>query len=134
MTTAVLQCCSESIDEEKKRRLFSEATRIAIRFNILLSIAIAIVSFLITLPIEGANGLLLAMSPLPILSIIPELQRTYLRTELKNKEYSYSTTLTTVLTYLCACIFSLYFGSYGLVFTLCIQYCNDLCIGVRLES
>ncbi len=115
VSSGVLQICSEVTDEDERSRLYSVGCRIGFYSNLVLTVIILIVAVFVPLPINGANELLLLMCLIPFTSLLSELQRIYLRTQLRNKEYSYANTVNTVLTFAGACILALFFRTYGVI-------------------
>ena len=115
VTSGVLQMCSEVSDEDERSKLYSVGCRIGFYSNLVLAIVIVIVALFVPLPIKGANKLLLVMCLIPFTALLSDLQRTYLRTQLRNKEFSYANTFNTILTFIGACVLAWLFRTYGLV-------------------
>ena len=115
VTSGVLQICSEVTDEDERSRLYAVGCRIGFYSNLILAIVILIVAVFVPLPINGANKLLLVMCLIPFTALLSDLQRTYLRTQLRNKEFSYANTFNTVLTFVGACLLAWLFRTNGLV-------------------
>jgi polysaccharide biosynthesis protein len=113
--SGILQMCSEQRDELEKKRIYAYASRSSFIANCLLSIVILLVSIFIPLKIEGANFCLGMMAFLPIFSYTYEMQIFYLRTQRRNKEYSYSNTFSTVTIFVLSCTLSYFFQIKGLV-------------------
>ena len=115
VTSGVLQICSEVTDEDERSRLYSVGCRIGFYANLVLAGIIIIVGLFVPLPINGGNKLLLVMCLIPFTALLSDLQRTYLRTQLRNKEFSYANTFNTVLTFIGAVLLSWLFRTVGLV-------------------
>lgn len=113
--SGMLQMCSEQRDENEKKQIYVYACRSSFIANCLLSIIILLVSIFIPLKIKGANLCLGMMAFLPIFSYVYEMQGFYLRTQLKNKEYSISNTVSTVTIFIFSGVFSFLFHVKGLV-------------------
>lgn len=114
MTSTLLQfgCTNEG---EKKRAIWTYCFYIAIVFQVLLSISILCTALFIPIKIAGTNALLASMAFLPLPRLVRDMQQVYLRTELKNKEYAYSNTFSTLASVVLSCSLSLVFHAKGLV-------------------
>lgn len=113
--SGILQMCSEQRDEEEKKQLYAYASRSSFFLNCTLSVVILFVAFFIPLKIEGANLCLGMMAFLPIFSYTYEMQAIYLRTQRRNKEYSYSNSFSTLIIFLLSCVLAYLFHVEGLV-------------------
>ena len=113
--SGVLQMCSERREEETKKQLYAYASSSSFFINCILSVIILAVAFFVPLKIEGANFCLAIMAFLPIFSYTYEMQVFYLRTQRRNKEYSYSNTFSTFTIFVLSCILSYFFKIKGLV-------------------
>lgn len=114
-SSAVLQLCSEGKSVDKRQKFYRFGCFFGLGFNILLGIIIVSSSFLITLPIKGANYFLALMCFLPFVHLMSDLQIMYLRTELRNKEYAYANILCTVLYFISVACLALLFKTEGLI-------------------
>lgn len=98
LVSGIFQLCSENYgNKEKSDSIYSFGSGIAFASNILLSLIILFVAFFVSLPVKGSNVLLMLMAVTPIINIIFDLQQIYLRSNLKNAEYSYATMINTGL-------------------------------------
>lgn len=113
--SGILQMCSENRDEREKVLLYNYASRSSFLINCGLSIIILLVSLFVPLQIEGANFCLGIMAFLPIFSYTFEMQTFYLRTQRRNKDYSYSNTFSSLTIFILTCCFSYFFQVNGLV-------------------
>lgn len=133
LVSGVFQLCSENARNEKRaEEIYSYGTKIGILFNIVLAIIILIVSISCKLPFEGANRLLAMMSITPIINILFEFQQIYLRFKLKNKEYSYASTINTVLILIFSVAGAAFFAAPGLIFGRYIAYIISEIINLRI--
>lgn len=114
MSSTLLQFGCTTSGKEKEDT-WSFGFYFAIIFDILLGVIIIIASMIMPVTIEGTDKLLLFMSFLPFFRLISELQRVYLRTELKNKEYAYSNTFSTVVTVVLTIVLSFMFLVNGMI-------------------
>ena len=115
IVSAMLQICSESKDPIKRNLIYSYCYRFGATFNLLLAGIILGISILFPLPIEGSNFCLSLMCGIPLFHVIYDLQITNLRTELKTKEYAYSNTISTILTFAFSCGLSFFLREQGLI-------------------
>ena len=111
----VLQMCSETKDDLKRSKIYAYGCRVSFLSDLGLSVLILLVALLIPLKIEGANLCLMAIAFLPGVMLVHEMQGTYLRTELRNKEYAVSNTFTTVSVFVLSCVLSWLFSVKGLI-------------------
>lgn len=116
MSSAVLQVCSEKNDEEARLRVYEYGLGLGSKVNIALGGLIILIALLVPLKIEGANGYLALMCLMPLLSFIPDLQKTYLRAELRNAEYAYANTFSTAAIFVLSVGLTLMVQAKGLVF------------------
>lgn len=113
--SGVLQMCSEKREEQEKKLIYAYASRTSFLVNLLLCIIILLVSIFVPLKIEGSNWCLGMMALLPLFSYTYEMQAFYLRTQRRNKEYSYSNTFSSISIFLLSCILAWFFQVKGLV-------------------
>lgn len=98
IASAVLQLCSEySEDKHRSEAIFDYGYGFGLRFNLLLSITILLISFFVDMPIEGSGALLRMMFILPVTSLTIELQKIWLRINYRNKEFSHINTINSFL-------------------------------------
>ena len=123
MVSGVFQLCSENIGKRHEiEKIYAYGCKIGVGFNLLISVIIIIVAEFYTLPIPAANHLLLLMALTPVINILFEFQQIYLRTDLKNREYSYASMINTALLLLFSVIGSLFFKEKGLIYARYIAY------------
>lgn len=113
--SGVLQMCSEQREGQEKKRIYSYASRSSFFVNCCLCGIILLVACYVPLKIEGANACLRMMALLPLFSYTYEMQIFYLRTQRRNKEYSYSNTFSALSIFLLSCTLSYFFQVKGLV-------------------
>ena len=117
MASGVLQLCSEKIDEKKLfNDIYIYGSKCGFIFNILLTIILVIIAMYISLPIAKSNYLLLLMAFNPIVLLLFQFQQIYLRSSLKNKEYSFSTTFNSCALLVCSVIGAIINDEKGLIF------------------
>lgn len=115
VTSGILQLCSETKDLAHKRDIYRYGCGIGVLTNIIMAALILIIAMIVPLPIAGSNEILGMMCLLPLVNLLSDLQRTYLRTELRNKEFSYANTFNTILVFLFSCTFAYLYKARGLV-------------------
>ncbi|MBE5951271.1 MAG: flippase [Lachnospiraceae bacterium] len=115
IVSGILQVCSEVSNSEKRERIFQYGCRIGVLFDVLLAVFIFILGLCIELPIDGANYCLRLMCALPLVQLIVDAVLTYLRVELRNKEYSYANSLSAIVTLILTSLFSLLWKTEGLI-------------------
>ncbi|MCS0543821.1 hypothetical protein NXY55_28000, partial [Aeromonas veronii] len=87
----------ENFDKPKKAlSIFKYGAKLAIIFNISLSILIFCVATIIPFEVEGVNFLLILMSIVPLVTILYELIQIYFRYNRLNRKFSYYTTTNTI--------------------------------------
>ncbi len=113
--SGMLQMCSEKRDEDEKKQIYAYASRSSFLANCCLSVIILLVAFFVPLKIDGSNVCLCMLAFLPLFSYTYEMQAFYLRTQHRNKEYSYSNTFSTAIIFLLSCVLSYFFHVKGLI-------------------
>lgn len=113
--SGVLQLCSEDRTKEEKIDIFRFGCKYGMGVNFIMGLVILSVAIFVPLPIKGANVCLALMSFLPMAQLFFDLQSTYLRVELKNKEYAITNTMSTILILVFGCMLSLLFREKGLI-------------------
>ena len=131
MSSAVLQVCSEKCDGEARLRVYEYGLGFGAKVNIALGGLVILIALLVPLKIEGANRYLALMCLMPLLSFIPDLQKTYLRAELRNAEYAYANTFSTAAIFVLSVILTLLVQASGLIFA---QYIAFVVTAVLLRK
>lgn len=116
MSSAVLQVCSEKSDGEARLHVYEYGLGLGAKVNIALGGLVILIALLVPLKIEGANRYLALMCLMPLLSFIPDLQKTYLRAELRNAEYAYANTFSAAAIFVLSVILTLLVQASGLIF------------------
>ena len=88
ISQSVVQLLSESKDEQRRSAIFNYSFCISVCINLALGASIALFSLIVPLPIQGSNLVLLALSLVPVFSIIYEIKQMKLRADKKNKEFA----------------------------------------------
>lgn len=114
LSTALLQYgCTWS--GERKQRLWSFCFYSSALFNLVLAIAIIFVGLTVDFSIPGTGKYLVAMALLPFVRFVSEMQRIYMRTEFKNKDFAKANTFSTVVIVALSIILSYMFLVYGII-------------------
>ncbi|MBQ7172000.1 MAG: oligosaccharide flippase family protein [Clostridia bacterium] len=114
-TFGVLQMGSEESDTSRKKAIYNYGCYLSFFSNVIIGFVILAVSLFFQFKIPGVNKCLALMAFLPCVSLIYEMQGIYLRTELRNKEYAVSNSVTTILFFILSCGLSLLFSAVGLI-------------------
>ena len=115
MASGLLQVGSEQKLEEKRIGLYRYACRFGFLFNLLLAAVILLVALVIPLPIAGSGKILALMCLYPLATLMRDLKTVFLRTQMRNQEFSYANTVSSASIVLLTCTFSLLFRTEGLV-------------------
>ena len=113
--SGILQMCSEQRDKEEKKQLYAYASKTSFLANCGLSVIIVLTALFVPLKVEGANQCLAMLAFLPIVSYTYEMQSFYIRTQRRNKDYSYANMFLTVVMFVLSCSLSYFFKVKGLV-------------------
>lgn len=116
MSSAVLQVCSEKSDSETRLRVYEYGLGVGTKINAVLGVLIILIALFVPLKIEGANEYLALMCLMPLLIFIPDLQKTYLRTELRNADYAFANTFATAATFVLSVGLAFAIQAKGLIF------------------
>lgn len=96
-SSCVVQFCVEQNDEQRAEEAYRLICWIGILWDFLLTIAIVFVGLFITLPMAGANELLLWLAPFPFAALLVELQQQRLRSQFRTSQYAWATNINTII-------------------------------------
>lgn len=113
--SGVLQMCSETDDSERRGRLYRYGCRFGVLWNLLLAPLILAIALLVPLKIRGSNSMLALMCLLPLCTLLSELQRAFLRSEMRNQQFSYVNTFNSATTFALSVGLALLWQARGLV-------------------
>ena len=122
LVTGTFQLCSEERNKSEKEQIYKYGCIWGIRVNIVLTVLILLGALIFELPIDGSKELLVLMSLNPILLIIFEFQQIYLRSDFKNREYSYGTIINTALLMIFSILGAYLYAAKGLIICRYIAY------------
>ena len=100
---------------DKKQRLWSFCFYTSALFNLILAIAIIFVGLTVNFSIPGTGQYLVAMALLPFVRFISEMQRIYMRTEFRNKDFAKANTFSTTVIVALSILLSFMFLVYGII-------------------
>lgn len=114
--SAILQICSERYEDTlKKNSFFFYGYKCGIVIDVALTVVILLVAILIPLQIQGTNVLLGMYCLYPIVMLLFLIKTTYLRVDLRNKEYSQAMNLQTALIFVLSIVGAMLFQAPGLI-------------------
>lgn len=113
--SGLLQYASENEDKNKKLSYVKLSLNYGGLFNFLLGIVIFVFSLIFTLPIAGSVEILRWMFLIPLCSLIFNIIETYLRTCLRNKEYSILSVMNTIFVLLFSVVGVIFYGVWGVI-------------------
>jgi len=116
VVSAILQFCSEKQEIQKKLPYLKYGLKIGLLFNISIMILILFYANFFQIPIQGSGKLLQLLCFMPIVILFFEIISIYLRTDLKNKEFSYLNIFSTLLYFLGTLIGGLLLSVQGIIF------------------
>ena len=130
-TTGILQYCSISKDENEKSAILKFGLSIGVVVNVILSIGVFIYAIFGILPenYEGSRGPLMMLACVPIFSVIFNAIQAYLRSTLRNTQFSILTTFNTVVYFVFTVSLSMIMGVNGLIFGMYLAYCSTVVLG-----
>lgn len=114
-SSAVLQLCSETDSVREQRNIYSYGYYFGLRINVVLCIGILVTSLLVSLPVEGSNFILALLFLFPMVVFINEIQVVIMRTELRNRDYAWSSNINTILIFIGSVLGAFSLGANGLV-------------------
>jgi O-antigen/teichoic acid export membrane protein len=126
---ALLQFCSEKKERAKKLAFLKYGGRNGLIFNVFLVVAIVVFVQFFKLPVEGSSQILLWMCFIPVATLIFEMMGSYLRSDFRNKEFSYLNMSNTILYSLATIIGGYFFAVQGIVFGRYLAFVITILIG-----
>ena len=114
--SGALQIIAEKGNNQKHaNEVINYSTRIGLRFNIVICIAILVAGSLFHFPINGVSPILLSLCMLPMVAFLSNMSLTYLRAQKRNQEYSYLSLIGASATLIISSVLAFVFRSMGLV-------------------
>ncbi|WP_346889633.1 oligosaccharide flippase family protein [Clostridium sp. UBA1056] len=129
ITSGILQYSSIQKDHKEKYRFFNYGIKIGVVVNFLISIGLMIYATWGPLGIEDSRRYLFIMSFIPVLKIGYDAIQSYLRSSLRNKEYSRLTVFNTIIYFSATTVFSYFMGANGLILGIYVAYLLTVLLG-----
>lgn len=131
VTTGILQYCSISKDENEKKAIFRYGISIGIAVNAILSIGVLVYAIFGSLPdhYEGSRVPLMLLSCVPIFSVVFNAIQSYLRSTLRNTQFSILTTFNTIVYFVATVVLSMLMGVNGLILGMYLAYFSTVILG-----
>lgn len=116
VANAILQMCCENYNNDKYAlKIYQYGSSFGLRFNLLITIAIFLLSSFFPFPIKGCNSLLILFLLYPFLLLSVDLQKNRMRSLIQNKIYSIFNSLDTILLFVFSLAGALYGQAKGLI-------------------
>ncbi|PRR76807.1 colanic acid exporter [Clostridium liquoris] len=132
MVSGILQYCSMEDDKEKKLSYLKYALKVGILFNGLIAISIILFTLFFELPVKGSTEILGYFSLIPLLTIFFNEMQTFLRTELRNKEFSILSVTNTFLFFIGNLVLGILFNIKGIVIGRYLSYILSIFLGIYM--
>lgn len=131
VTTGILQYCSSNRDIEEKQGIFKFGLSVGIAVNLVLSILTLLYGCFGVLPSgkEGSRIYIMLLSGIPMLTVVFNSIQSYLRSTLRNSEFSILTTFNTVLYLIFTCTFAYFMKAEGLILGMYLAYFCTIVLG-----
>ena len=126
LVSAVMQFCSEKIDEEKKNTIYRFTFSLGNVFNIFLFIGILVYGLILKNSDVHTGQYLSYMAGIPFVVYCYNYFKTVLRVKRKNKEFAYTNAVFTIASLITHIIFTYIWGTIGLIFALYISYISSM--------
>lgn len=130
VTAGILQYCSIEKDDGIKFGFFSYGVKIGFLVNFITSLGLMAYATFGVLPMEGSRNFLFIMAFIPLLSITYGAIQAYLRSTLRNKEFSKLTVFNTIAYFIFTVGLSFKMGANGLVLGMYLAYLSTIILGV----
>lgn len=132
VTSGILQYSSVATEPSEKYKFFGFGVKLGFIFNILISALLMIYSIWGAVAISSSRHYLFIMSFIPLFSIMYNTIQSYLRSTLRNKEYSRLTVFNTVAYFAFTVSLSYMMSANGLVLGMYIAYFSTIVYGIYL--
>jgi len=129
VTSGILQYSSIASEPSEKYKFFGFGVKLGFLFNMLISVFLMLYSLWGPVAISSSRHYLFIMSFIPLFSIMYNTIQSYLRSTLRNKEYSRLTVFNTVAYFIFTVSLSYMMGANGLVLGMYIAYFSTVILG-----
>lgn len=130
VTTGILQYCSISKDSNEKQKYLKFGLKFGVMFNVILSIAMLLYGIFGKIAVEDSRPYVILLSMIPLLSVVYNSIQSYLRSALRNTEYSILTTFNTIIYLILSVSLSYILGVNGLILGMYLSYLLTVLLGV----
>lgn len=130
VSPGILQYSSSAKSMEEKLSYFKYAVRIGTIFNAFVAVIILIFSIFYELPVQGSSKILFYMFLMPLFTILFNTIQSFLRGDLKNKEFSAVTVLNTFTFFFGVLLGGLWFEVKGIVIGRYLSYVVSVILGL----
>lgn len=130
VTTGILQYCSIAKDKKEKIKYLHYGLKVGICVNVVLSIGVFIYSLYGSLAIEDSRKYLSLLAMVPLFTVVYNSIQSYLRSCLRNNEYSILTTFNTIVYLVFGVSLSYKFGVYGLILGMYLAYLSTVLLAI----
>ena len=132
VNNGILYYSALSDTHNEKQSIFKFGLSFGIIFNFIIGILIFLTTYLFTFPIQGSVTILRSLSLLPVLYIVQDSIKAYLRANLRNKEFSYVTSFNSLCLFIFIILGSLYYGVQGAIYAFYLSYFLSVSFGLLL--
>ncbi|WP_392486051.1 oligosaccharide flippase family protein [Haloimpatiens sp. FM7315] len=129
---AILQYCSSAKNEEERSSYFKYGLKVGLTANFLISFAILVFTLFFSLNVKGSTEILMGFFLFPLFSIVFDEIQVFLRASLRNKEFSYLTTLNSILYLIGNLGFGILFKIKGIIISRYIAYFITIVMGIYM--
>lgn len=122
VVSGLLQFASAAKDKEEKLSYLKYALLVGSLFNTILAIAIFLFTIFFELPIRGSTEILRYLSLLPLITILFNTLQVFLRSDLRNKQFSLVTVINTLAFFFGVLIGGYFFEIAGIIWGRYLSY------------
>lgn len=115
ITSGILQFCSESVSDEKKKSYYKFGFVFGLMANLLLCIALAVYGIAVPMEMKGASQYILYLALLPLITFCYEYGNAFLRTRDRMIQYANSTNINSFSFAGVSIVLALVLGIYGYI-------------------
>jgi O-antigen/teichoic acid export membrane protein len=119
-------------DKNKRQSFFKFAVNFGIIFNIIIAIILLISTYVLDNPLEGSRVILRYLSLLPLCYIVIEIFQGYLRSDLKNREFSLLTIVNSTLLFVFILFGALFYSLKGIILAHYLAYSLSILFAILL--
>ncbi len=128
--SGILQYCSSEKDTNRKIKFFKYGLKIGIISNGILAVCILVFTLIFELSVEGSTEILMYFCLLPLFTIVFNEMQVFLRSDLRNKEFSILSVTNTSLYFLGNIVLGIVFSIKGIIIGRYISYLLSIILGI----